>query len=351
MKYLIYTGPGIGDFIMFLPFVKAIKENDPNAYVKIFSRSSQSKVTLPRQMLKVQHFVDELDYYSIGEPIHSVKMLFSSIIQRYDYGIVIQYSYGKDTSVFPSLITNLSSRHTIGPNFKSKNIKFETYFNINYGSPMADIPNKILDILHYKPTTLNNLIDIELLKNYSPSDYKNSKLPIIVLCVGTASLSLRLNGKVVTGWPKSWPYKRWMQLANMLDNAGYEIILLGGKKEQIDLNKIQSTPLSSKVLNYTGKCTILESMALLSFAKIVVGADTGLMHCAAAMNKTTLSLFGCTDYKEFLPFGNKSQYIISNEPCYPCYRTPQSVLCEHHKCMMNITVEQVFDKIVELNKQ
>ena len=352
MKYLIYTGPGIGDFIMILPLVKAIKMNDPNAYVRLFSRSSRQKAALPRQMLSIQHYIDDIDYYSISEPIHSFKMLLSSMIRKYDYGIVIQYSYGKDTSLIPSMITNLCSYHTIGPNFKEKKcIIFDTYFNINYEERMSAIFNKILEILHYTTTTLEGLIDLVELKKRLPINYKFNKLPIIAFCVGTASLSMRINGKVMTGWPKSWPYENWIQLANRLAQKGYEIILLGGKKERNDLNRMQMLCLSNNVLDYTGKCSITESMALLSLAQIIVGADTGLMHCAAALNKPTLSLFGCTDYKQFLPFGEKSHYIISYEPCYPCYRTPLSIICETHNCMRHITVEQVYNKIIELQIQ
>ena len=40
MKYIIHTGPGIGDIIQFLSMARAIKENDPDARVDLLMRGS-----------------------------------------------------------------------------------------------------------------------------------------------------------------------------------------------------------------------------------------------------------------------------------------------------------------------
>ena len=37
MKYLIYTGPGIGDLMMQLPVARRLRENDKNAKIYLFA--------------------------------------------------------------------------------------------------------------------------------------------------------------------------------------------------------------------------------------------------------------------------------------------------------------------------
>ncbi len=84
--------------------------------------------------------------------------------------------------------------------------------------------------------------------------------------------------------------------------------------------------------------------------RLVVGADTGLMHCAGALGKPSLTLFGCTDPKEYLPFGKNSKYICANAECSPCFGTLNSVRCEHKKCMQLISVEEVYTRIIDMLK-
>ena len=81
---------------------------------------------------------------------------------------------------------------------------------------------------------------------------------------------------------------------------------------------------------------------------IVVGADTGLMHCAGALGKSSLTLFGSTNPKEYLPFGKKSHYIYLNLECAPCFGTLNSVMCEQNKCMRLISVDVVYNKVINL---
>jgi len=59
-------------------------------------------------------------------------------------------------------------------------------------------------------------------------------------------------------------------------------------------------------------------------------------------------LFGCTDPNEYLPFGEKSEFLKSVVNCSPCFGTMQSVRCEHKKCMSLITVEEVYGKIKKI---
>ena len=92
-------------------------------------------------------------------------------------------------------------------------------------------------------------------------------------------------------------------------------------------------------------------MNVLENSEIIIGADTGLMHCAGALDKPSLTLFGCTDYREYLPFGNKSYYLSSGRKCSPCFGTEISYTCENKECMEEITVQMVLDKAIEILKK
>ena len=130
-------------------------------------------------------------------------------------------------------------------------------------------------------------------------------------------------------------------------SSHFNVILLGGPKEKQELQKKGIVFSQENINNLVGKYAIKQSIAALCLADIVVGADTGLMHCAGALDKPTITLFGCTDYKEYLPYGRKSEYIASSVDCSPCFGSIKAVTCEDKKCMRAITVDMVEKNIQE----
>ncbi len=352
MKYLLYCGPGIGDFILCLPMAKAIKEADPDAYIKAFCRSSNSRIAINMKMMELQSYIDELDYYASNELMHTLRLVLSNGYKRFDIGFGIQTSKNYKVSSIPSRVLNLGAKCTYGFRTKNQDIKYDVYVAYKDGMRVTEIPFNILKAANIKVSfDYNNLLNGSKLPRYVRLDEKEKAQPSISLCIGTAPVSQKLESGFVTNTPKRWPYEYWLELALKLAQLDWIVFLLGGSKEEEDTRQLLSIELPKNIKNYVGKCSILESMSVLNDSQIVVGADTGLMHCAGALGVKTLTLFGCTDYKEYLPIGEESYYIASNEPCSPCFGSAQSVLCEHHNCMKNITVEQVYNRIIELLKR
>ena len=352
MKYLLYCGPGIGDFILSLPMAKAIKIADRDAYIKAFCRSSKSRIVNNKKMMSLQNYIDELDYYASEEPLHSIKLVLANGFKKFDVGIGIQTSKNYNVSTIPSRIINLGSKLTYGFKTKNPKIKYDIYAEYQDGMRVTEIPFNILKVAKIDaPFDYKGLLDGSKLPRFVHLRENEINQPCISLCIGTAPVSQKLETGFKTNTPKRWPYKYWIELAQKLAILNWNVFLLGGNKEKEETCHLLSKHMPANIKNYVGKCSILESMSVLNDSKIVVGADTGLMHCAGALGVKTLTLFGCTDYKEYLPIGEESYYIASNEPCSPCFGSAQSVLCEHHNCMKNITVEQVFNKIIELQKK
>ena len=345
----MYCGPGIGDFILALPMAKAIKEANPDSYIKAICRSSSKRIVMNRQMLSLQHYIDELDYYSIQEPLHNIKLLIKNGFRRFDYGFGIQTSKNYKISVYPSRILNLAAKITYGFRTKNPNVKYDVYVDYSDGMRVAEIPYNILKAANIPPSfNYENLLDASKLPKVIKLNENEIGNRCVSLCVGTAPVSQKLEQGMVTNTPKRWPYDYWIELAIKLAKQNWNVFLLGGKAELKDFSSLLYKNLPDNVKNFIGSCSILESLSILNCSELVIGADTGLMHCAGALGVKTITLFGCTDFKEYLPIGKHSYFIASDEPCSPCFGSPQSVLCQHHNCMKHITVDHVLDKIKEI---
>ena len=350
MKYLIYCGPGIGDWILILPMARAIHKNDPSAEILAIMTSDRYRILLIKSMMELQCDINEVDYYSISEKVHSVKFLLKLGFRRYDYGFVLQYTDNTDTSKWPFRIVNYASKKTCGIRLMNRpDVKYDIMISRRKHYKIADYPILMLESIGI--TGQNILHDDKLLKKDKleeefESIHLNTSNPIISLVIGTAPVSGKINGKYVSNSVKNWSYENWHELTKLFNKKGYQIALLGGKKEKEEF--AFSLKDTKDIWNLVGKCTIMQSVSVLCKSKLVIGADTGLMHCAGALNVPSLTLFGCTDPIEYLPFGEQSYFISSNEYCSPCFGTKRSLECRSYTCMKNITVSSVYAKALDI---
>lgn len=350
MKYLLCEAHGIGDCILILPIAKAIKMADKNAYIKVFTSSDKNKILINKSIMDLQNYVDDIEYYSKTEKWHSLIFLFSNILKRYDYGIVIQDYDTESTSSIPSLIVRLCCAKTCGTMItKNRKIKYDCYVNREVGIRRDEYFLRAARSLNLKVERVNdNLLNPKLVKKYLPTISINNKFPVIALVVGTAPVSLRTSEGMLTNNAKAWPYEKWIELADMLASNDCNVLLLGGQKEKKELLSLKLLKKNTLIYELVGELNIKESIAILGISSLVVGADTGLMHCAGALGKKSLTLFGCTDPNEYLPFGKDSQYIDVGMKCSPCFGTIAAVTCKHKSCMESITVEMVFNRIMSI---
>ncbi|HVN48155.1 MAG TPA: lipopolysaccharide heptosyltransferase II [Bacteroidota bacterium] len=174
-----------------------------------------------------------------------------------------------------------------------------------------------------------------------------------------AVAALRLNGdeKVFGFCPaakhatKRWPQDRFVELGIALAQRWKAKIFLFGGPEDINdcgaiANAINSATGKTSAENLCGKCSLLETAAMMKYCDVVVSNDTGLMHIAAAMKRKLVALFGST-VKEFgfFPVGTKSIVLERTDlPCRPCSHIGRaSCPQKHFKCMNDISVGAVFD--------
>lgn len=354
MRYLIYCGPGIGDWILILPMAKRIKESDKNAFIMVMVRSDSKRIALTKELLKLQSYIDDVDYYSSNDIKHDLKFLVKIGIKKYDYGFVLQYTDSKSTSEWPSKIVNIAAKTTCGIKLSYKpKVKYDYEIVREDGIRIVDYPMIMLDkvgIGKKADYTQDELLNKELLLKVAEKlDIPSNKGNLVALVLGTAPVSGVIDGVKFSNSTKKWPYENWLCLATKFEKIGYKVLLLGGKKELQELERVcDLSKLPSNIINLAGKCSITESMAVLLKTQITIGADTGLMHCAGALGVTALTLFGCTDYREYLAYGKHSYYMKADCKCAPCFGTDKSLMCSTYKCMKELTVEKVFDFAMSL---
>lgn len=105
--------------------------------------------------------------------------------------------------------------------------------------------------------------------------------PYIAVVIGGSYKGKRLN------------YEAWRTVIDDLLKIGMPIALVGGP-EEAGVGESLEQPLGSGITNYCGTTTIIEGIAVIAGAALVISGDTGFMHAAANFRKPIISLWGGT---------------------------------------------------------
>lgn len=110
---------------------------------------------------------------------------------------------------------------------------------------------------------------------------------------------------------KCWPEEKWIDLALLAKDAGYQVKLpWGNAQEFARANNIAKVSDNVEVLP---KSTLTEVGAILLGAQGVVALDTGLSHLAAALDVPNVSLYGPTDPKLAGTYGRNQTHLVNME--------------------------------------
>lgn len=162
--------------------------------------------------------------------------------------------------------------------------------------------------------------------------------PIIALAIGAS---------------ERWSSKKWgdekfnLLIKRLIDNH-YTVVLIGSSLEREAGEFIEKH--NSSVINLIAKTTLSELKSVLAQADLLVGNDSGPAHLSAGIGKNTLTIFGSTDIKHCVKFGNyrgSHDFLVSAVPlkCQPCYK---STCPTQHECMESISVGTVMKKVQEM---
>lgn len=353
MKYLIYIGPGIGDWIIALPMARRIKLNDHDAIVATLTCSDKNRFGLNKLLFTLQNWVDEIHYYSASEPLHDVQLLLNLGFKKYDYYFKSSYFDNSYISNWPNIIMRFTAKKGVGVHLKNKpDLVYEYEIPFKADNNVYDTPLELLDAIgiHFHENERNlSLFNIEKIAVEFDKLGISKEKKIISIIPGTAGVPVTADGKNGTKAAKNWPYTFWDFLAKKLTNDGYQIIVLGGKAEERIILK-QGYFNDPEIINLCGKTSIIESCEVLCHSILTVGGDTGMMHCSGAVGTPSLTLFGCTDYRNYLAYGEKSYYINSKRQCSPCFGSDRLIACNDFQCMKDITVDEVYNKVLSILK-
>jgi len=146
------------------------------------------------------------------------------------------------------------------------------------------------------------------------------------------------------GSAKCWPPERFALAINRLAKERKAEIILFGTPAEAGVSDAIQARLDQAALDLTGKTELAELPALLSRCTVFLGNDSGAMHVAAAVGLPVVAVFGPTDPCGTAPVTPRCAIVQEKPYCSPCFLRSCPT---DHRCMTAIAPERVSDGVLQ----
>jgi heptosyltransferase-2 len=151
-----------------------------------------------------------------------------------------------------------------------------------------------------------------------------------------------INPGAAFGSAKCWLPERFHDLTEKLLKDPRIMVAYFGDSAGTPLVKQICKGFDQRVINFAGKTTIRELMALIQSCSVMLTNDSGPMHIAAALKTPLVALFGSTSDVKTGPYGG-GIVIHKHVSCSPCYKRVCPI---DFRCMKQIEVDEVYRAIL-----
>ena len=278
-RFLILRGGAIGDFILTLPALQALRDRWPDAYIELVGYPHIANLALAAGLVDHVESLDRADAARLftWRPTFSEEQ--AAHLRSFD--LVLSYLHDPDG--------------VVSANLKSAGVK-----QVIYGSPIVEKGHAIDHLM--KP--------LETLAVYGEKPLPRLKLGAER---GREWLAARgLSGDVIAIHPgsgspkKNWPAENFVKLAERLGKSGQGSFMIFGEADDEAAALIRR--MMPGVIELTG-CTLVELASVLAACRAFVGNDSGVTHVAAALGLTTIVMFGPSDVDRWGPRGSHVRVI------------------------------------------
>jgi lipopolysaccharide heptosyltransferase II len=323
-RILIRSSNWLGDAVMSVPAVRAIKNGRPDAQITIAA---------PANIAGMWKLIPEVDAII---PIPNRSVLSTVRLLR--------------RSIFDAAI--------LFPN--SLRVALESW--------LGGIPRKVGYRGHWRKWLLNQTVpearnagppehhSLQFLRiarecgadtsnSEHPSPINREQATNIQISVVDQPLRIGLCPGAEYGPAKRWLPERFVEVAATINaQSSAQWILFGTKNEAAIGNQIASG-IGDRCVNRIGQTKLDELIGELRGCRLLLTNDTGTMHLAALLGVPVVAIFGSTEPRLTGPFGNGHVILRHHVECSPCFLRECPI---DFRCMKAVSANEIVDAVLSI---
>jgi heptosyltransferase II len=332
MKILIRATNWVGDAIMALPALRAVRGRFPDAEIAVLARPYVA------DLYRDQQICDQLIAYdSRGKHagIRGRERLAADLrALKFDVALLLQNAFDAAWLAWRADI-----RERLGYARDGRGVLLTRAIPVP--KPGEVPPHEkfyYLELLR-RAGWIDALLDEPCIKLNIPEPNRRRAAEFLVQAgVRPDSLRIAIGAGASYGSAKCWPPEQFAELANRLQAQTNAEVILFGTATEAAVTRAISSGLRQPPVDLTDRTAIADLPALLSQCHLFIGNDSGAMHVAAAVGLPVVAVFGPTDPSGTAPATPRSSIVQQKPYCSPCFlrHCPTD-----HRCMRGITTDMV----------
>jgi ADP-heptose:LPS heptosyltransferase len=323
-RILLIRPGGIGDAVLLIPAIKAIKQKYPDVSITVLAEKRNAAT------FKLCTNINDIFLYD------KPKQLKQAV--RCNYDVVIDTEQWHRLSAVVARLTNAGVSAGYATNERKR--LFTHPVPYSHDDYETDSFKHLL-----APFGVSETAEIKLPFLDVP-DAAREKAKLLLGSMGDKEFAVIFPGASIP--ERRWGVDKFRAVAERLSNNDIPVVVVGGEGDISDGEKIID---GKHGLNLAGKCSLDETAAVIERCKVLVSGDSGVLHIGVGLDKATVSLFGPGIAKKWAPRGEKHIAINKNLPCSPCTKFGYTPRCPiKAKCLADISVEEVVRAVLHLNK-
>lgn len=358
-RILVFAYHGLGNFIMYTPALKLLRERYPNARIDLQVGNN----TGCEEVLVGAGLFDNI--YNL--PYRAGMRAWMNRIKEIhatSYDITINEFHSHSWVLALTIILSkapLRVGHITSPGWSERFSRYSFVFNLPVLMREDEHETeRYLDLV--SALDVEKIAEDEVKPFMHLTDADRNFAQAFIASHNQTNNKAQLHAKKILGiqpgtsptmrW-KQWPLERYRQLLERLlvEQPEAKIILFGAPNEAKMIQEL-AAGLGANISIAAGKTTIKQVAALIERCDLLICNDSGLMHVAVAVDTPVVAIYGPTDLNRTAPLGKGHTVIRHALPCSPCFKLEgdeEVYLCQHHDCLMNISADEVFHQVQKIN--
>lgn len=299
-KILVIRGGAIGDFILTLPAIAALRRHFPAAHLEVLGYPHIIQLALAGNLVDK---IESIEARGLAGFFARNGELEPGLVDYFsEFDVIVSYLYDPD-EIFQTNVSRCTCGQFIqGPHRPNEQEK-----------------------LHASQVYLRPLERLAIFEENSVP-----ALPIAAAAAATGQSQPRIRCELALhpgsgSERKNWPESKWAELLERLVNlTRVDLLLVGGEAEGDRLQRLGAA-LPPRRLRVAQSLPLAELARVLSRCGGFIGHDSGISHLAAALGLPGLILWGDTTEEIWRPAG------------------PKIVVLRHPAGLAELSVDQVFE--------
>lgn len=284
---LVIRAGGLGDLILTLPCLEALRRRWPGAFVEILGHPSIASIALNRFQADRVTSIDRSLFARLFQTASRLDAQLNEYLSQFD--LVVSFLPDSDGTMQRNLTSAVRNVVIIPPPRPGSHASLQFLQSLGFTDPNSD---SVRPTVYLEQRHRDRGEEVLLAAGVGFP-------PRIVIHPGSGSER------------KNWPAECFGDVARRLSEARTHVVFLEGEADGSQTGRAVAA--SGGRPPVISRLSVKEAAGVLSVCQLLLGNDSGISHLAAAVGIPVISIFGPTDPEMWRPLGARVDVIRFSE--------------------------------------